>query len=172
MPLTNREQNRSLMETLSRNVKGISVQESEDMIALCAKFTEDTIRHGSYEISVYGGRVVSISSTRSIGVKVVDPDKVVHQQGSRLASITESIPLVHPNKGISKANNVALLEMCRRLTDSRVMFGSYEIDVSGGKVSSIGFSRSVKIEIVENDAKPTAPAMGDTKAGETPEGAK
>jgi hypothetical protein len=50
------------------------------------------------------------------------------------------------------------------------MFGSYTIEIAGGKVSSVGFARSVKIEVVENETKPTAPQNVGNQADNTSEG--
>jgi hypothetical protein len=153
------------MQVLKKHVKGISRDESEGIIALCAKFTEETVRHGSYQIVVYGGRIMSISSTRKIGVKVVGEGEV--PTGQPQSPATDAGPVKHPFKGITKDHNHALLNMCKQLTGWSVMYGEYGIEVSGGKVSSVGCSRSVKVEVMD-----TLPAgnQPETKAAHTAEG--
>lgn len=154
------------MQVLKKHVKGISRDESEGIIALCAKFTEETVRHGSYQIVVYGGRIMSISSTRKIGVKVVGEGEV--PTGQPQSPATDAGPVKHPFKGITKDHNHALLNMCKQLTGWAIMYGEYGIEVSGGKVSSVGCSRSVKVEVMD-----TLPAGNQpkTKAAHTAEGA-
>ena len=154
------------MQVLKKHVKGISRDESEGIIALCAKFTEETVRHGSYQIVVYGGRIMSISSTRKIGVKVVVEGGLPTAQLAA-SPATDAGPVKHPFKGITKDHNHALLNMCKQLTGWSVMYGEYGIEVSGGKVSSVGCSRSVKIEVMDT---PLAGNKPEPKAAENAEG--
>jgi len=156
------------MQVLKKHVKGISHEESEGIIALCAKFTEETVRHGSYLIVVYGGRIMSMSSTRKIGVKVVGEGGAASVPTQPTASpATESGPVKHPFKGITKDHNHALLNMCKQLTGWSIMYGEYAIEVSGGKVSSVGCSRSVKVEIMDTA---TACNQQEPKAAQHAEG--